>query len=74
MLHFSSTFFEHVLEKNKAKIRLYKSNPIPVEGTALCYVAFGDRSEAEEWNIIEEPILSGVIALKLAIIKLHKHA
>ena len=54
------------------KLKPYKSEPIPVHGTARCAVSFGRTSIPVVWHIISgscEPILSGVASCQLGIIK-----
>ena len=57
------------------KIHPYKSDPIPVHGTARCAVSFGSRIIPVEWHIISgscEPILSGIASRQLGIIKFNE--
>ena len=60
------------LVPSKVKLKPYKSDPIPVHGTARCAVSFGRTTIPVEWHIISgscEPILSGVASCQLGIIK-----
>ena len=55
------------LEPSKVKIQPYKSDPIPVHGTARCAVSFGTSIIPVEWHVISgscEPILSGRVNLE----------
>ena len=57
---------------SKVKLKPYKSEPIPVHGTARCAVSFGRTTIPVIWHIISgscEPILSGVASCQLGIIK-----
>ena len=58
--------------ESKVRIQPYKSDPIPVYGTARCAVSFGTTIIPVDWHIISgscEPILSGTASRQLSIIR-----
>ena len=60
------------MNESKVRIKPYKSTAIPVVGESRCSVSFGKRSVPVVWHIIKEtcePVLSGMIARTLDIIK-----
>ena len=60
------------LAPSKVNIQPYKSDPIPIHGTARCAVSFGRSIIPVVWHIISgscEPILSGTASRQLGIIK-----
>jgi len=60
--------------RKNAKIRPYKSVPIPAIVVGTCSVSFGDRTVPVQWHIEEscEPILSGKKASHLGIVKFNQ--
>ena len=56
---------------SKTKLKPFNSDPIKVEGQAICAVTFGSNSVPVKWHIIStdcEPILAGSSAIALGII------
>ena len=63
------------MSASTATLKPYNSSPIKVYGEARCAVTFGATSVPVVWHIISgssEPILSGLAAVQLGIIKFNK--